>query len=61
MRNGETHFEQVPIEVAETVFRQAAAQGHMPDKSPTPVPAQERQPVAEIPKQEESASAKGQR
>jgi hypothetical protein len=34
MRNGKTHFEQVPIEVVNTVVRQAAALPGMLGKSP---------------------------
>jgi hypothetical protein len=38
MRNGETHFEQVPIEVAKTVLRQAAALAEELEQKPAPVP-----------------------
>jgi hypothetical protein len=51
MRNRETHFEQVPIEVVETVLRQAAALARMLEKSPAPLSALERQAIAEFPKQ----------
>jgi hypothetical protein len=60
MRNGETHFEQVPIEVVETILRQATAPARMPEKSPAPVSAPERQAPAEFLKQEERTPCNGQ-
>jgi len=39
MRNGGTHFEQVPIEVVETVLRQAMAAARLLEKSPAPASA----------------------
>ena len=38
MRNRETYFEQVPIEIVETVLRQAALAEEL-EKTPEPVPA----------------------
>jgi hypothetical protein len=40
MRNKETYFDQVPIEVAETVLRQAAAAATLPERTPAEVSAQ---------------------
>ena len=60
MRNRETHFEQVPIEVAETVLRQAAAIAEELEKTPAPVPALGRHAVEELLKQQESTPSKGQ-
>ncbi len=48
MRNGETHFEQVSIEVAETVCRQAAALAEGLKKKPALVPAPGRPTVEEL-------------
>ncbi len=59
MRNGETHFEQVPIEVVETVLRQATALARMLEKSPAPLSALERQAIAEFPKQRGSTCPRG--
>jgi hypothetical protein len=60
MRNGKTHFEQVPIEVVETILRQAAAPARMPEKSSPPDSALERQAVAGFLKQEERTPCNGQ-
>jgi hypothetical protein len=60
MRNRETHFEQVPIEVVETVLRQARVLARMLEKSPAPLSALERQAVAEFPKQRGKYPSKGQ-
>jgi hypothetical protein len=60
MRNGETHFEQVPIEVAETVCRQAAALAEGLEKKPAPVPAPGRPTVEGLWKQQASNPSKGQ-
>lgn len=43
MRNGQTHFDQVPMEVVEAVVRQAAALATMREKSPALVPEPDRQ------------------
>jgi len=43
MRNGETHFDQVPMEVVETVVRRAAALAAMREKSPELVSELDRQ------------------
>jgi hypothetical protein len=58
MRNRETYFEQVPIEMVETVLRQAAALAEELAKGPAPVPALERQAVEELLKQQESTPSK---
>jgi hypothetical protein len=60
MRNGQTHFEQVPIDVALTVLRQAAALAEELDKAPAPVPAPGRKTAEESLKQQESNPSKGQ-
>ena len=60
MRNGETHFEQVPIEVAETVLRQAAALAEELEQKPAPVPGLGRETAEEFLKQRESTPSKGQ-
>ena len=60
MRNRETYFEQVPIEIVETVLRQAAALAEELEKTPAPVPALERQAVEELLNQQESTPSKGQ-
>jgi len=54
MRNRETYFEHVPIEIVETVLRQAAAVAEELEKTPAPVPAPGRQAVEELLKQLES-------
>jgi hypothetical protein len=59
MRNGETHFEQVPIDVALTVLRQAAALAEELEKAPAPVPPPGRKTAEEFLKQESNPS-KGQ-
>jgi len=58
MRNRQTHFEQVPIEVAETVLRHAIALAGMLEKSPAPVSAPELPATAEFLKREESTPSK---
>jgi len=60
MLNGETHFEQVPIEVAETVLRQAAAIAEELEQTPAPVPAPGRQTAEELLKQQERTPSEGQ-
>jgi hypothetical protein len=57
MRNGETHFEQVPMAAIEKVLRQAAALARMLNESSAPVTAQERQAASEP--QQESTRFKG--
>jgi len=44
MRNRETYFEQVPIEIVETVLRQAAALAEELEKTPASVPALDAKP-----------------
>jgi len=58
MRNRETYFEQVPIEIVETVLRQAAEVAEELEKTPAQVAALERQAVKELLKQQESTSSK---
>jgi hypothetical protein len=60
MRNRERYFEQVPIAVAETVLRQAAALRKELEKTPAPVLALERQATEGLLKQQESTPSKGQ-
>ncbi len=60
MRNRETYFEQVPMEIVETVLQQAAALAEELEKTPAPVPALGRQAVEELLKQQESTPSKGQ-
>ncbi len=43
MRNNETHFEQVPIEMVQSIIQQDAALGKMPRKSSVLVPSPGRQ------------------
>ena len=59
MRSKETHFEQVPIEVVETVLRQAMAGAKMLEKPAAPVSAAKRQAVAESPEREEGTRSQG--
>jgi len=42
MRNGVTHFEQIPIEVVKNLVRQAAGLARMLEESPALVPELER-------------------
>ena len=60
MRNGETYFEQVPIEVADTVLRQAAALAEELQQKPAPVPGLGRETTEEFLQQRESTPSKGQ-
>jgi len=60
MRNRETYFEQVPIAIAETVLRQAAALAEELEKTPAQVAALERQALQELLKQQESTPSKEQ-
>ena len=60
MRNKETYFEQVPIEVPETILRRAAELPGVLEKSPPPGPAQVLQPAAGLPEQDEIHPSKGQ-
>jgi hypothetical protein len=48
MRNGETHFEQVPIDVVKTVVREAAALARTLEESPALVSELERPAVTEF-------------
>lgn len=59
MRNTETHFEQVSFAVVEKVLRRAAALAGKLEKSPAPLPAEERYAAAEG-HQEESTPSKRQ-
>jgi hypothetical protein len=60
MRNKETYFEQVPIEVPEAILRQAAALPRAVEKSPPPGSASVLQPSVGIPEQDEIHPSKGQ-
>jgi hypothetical protein len=53
MRNGETHFEQVPIDVVKSVVREAAELARMLEKSSALVLELKRPSVEEFLKQEE--------
>jgi hypothetical protein len=61
MRYSATHFEQVPIEIVETVLRHDATLGKTPEKSRASVPEPEREAAAEFLEQQEIAKAKGKR
>jgi hypothetical protein len=52
MRNGQTHFDQVPMEVVETVVRRAVALAAMLEKSPALVTEPDRQAGQELLKEE---------
>jgi hypothetical protein len=52
MRNGQTHFERVPIEVVETIVRRAIALAAMRGKSPALVTEPDRQVGREFLKEE---------
>jgi hypothetical protein len=60
MRNRHTHFEQVPIEVVETVLQKAAAVESLHENSPAPVPAPQIPAVAESLKKEKTTPSRGQ-
>jgi len=60
MRNGQTHFEQVPIEVAQMALRQAAALAEELEKAPAPIPPPERKTAEEYLKLQEGNPSKGQ-
>lgn len=59
MRNNETHFEQVPIEIVQSIIQQDAALGKMPRKSSVLVPAPERQALRKFPKPKKNIPSKG--
>jgi len=59
MRNKQTHFEQVPIEVVEAVLQQAAALARMQEKLLSAVPGLERPAVAGPLKREGSSTSEG--
>jgi hypothetical protein len=59
MKNRETYFEQVPIEVAETVLRQAAEEATLPERSPAETSPQEPRSAAEPLQRSESVPSKG--
>jgi hypothetical protein len=60
MRNRETHFEQVPIEVVEAILRQAAALAAILERSPAPASGLERPALAESLKPRAKYPSKGQ-
>jgi hypothetical protein len=59
MRKRETHFEQVPIEVVETVLLKAVALERIPEKSPAPVSTPKRPSISVAPGQQKNAPSKG--
>jgi len=59
MRYAETHFEQVPIEVVETVLQRAAVLARTLEELPAPASAPERQDLAEVLNLEQSTPSKG--
>ncbi|GAC1621651.1 MAG: hypothetical protein PVS2B2_23110 [Candidatus Acidiferrum sp.] len=59
MRKRKTHFEQIPIKVAESVLRRAMELARRLENSPESVSALERQAVLELLKQEENTPCKG--
>jgi hypothetical protein len=61
MRKRETHFEQVPIEVVETVLLQAVALEMIQEKSPELVTTAVWQGKPESPDQPEKAPSKGKK
>jgi hypothetical protein len=58
MRNSETHFEQISIEMVEEILREAAARASMLEKSPATLSALERQSAAEFLKELETTPSK---
>ena len=59
MRNNETHFEQVPIEIVESIIQQDAALGRISRKSYALVPVPERQALRKFPKPKKNIPSKG--
>jgi hypothetical protein len=59
MRHSETHFEQVPIEVVESIIRQDSTLKEMPDKSPVAALATEQLAVAKFSKPQKTIPTKG--
>jgi len=60
MRHKETYFDQVPIEVAETVLRRAAEEATPPERSPAEVPVTKPRSATELLQGDESVPSKGQ-
>lgn len=60
MRNTETYFEQVPIEVVETVLHQTAVLASVAEKPPAPASVPEHQAEPKFPSQTETPHSKGQ-
>jgi hypothetical protein len=59
MRHSATHFEQVPIEIVETVLRHDATLEKNSEKSRVSVPGPEQEPTADFPRQQEIVPSKG--
>ena len=59
MRNSQTHFEQVPIELVEIVLQQATAVVAMPNKTPALVLDPKRRPDTGFPKRKKLTASKG--
>jgi hypothetical protein len=59
MRNKATHFEQVPIEVPESILRLAAELPRVIEKSPAPGSVPRLQPAVGFPEQDEINPATG--
>jgi|HubBroStandDraft_3_1064219.scaffolds.fasta_scaffold123684_2 hypothetical protein len=60
MRHKETYFDQVPIEVAETVLRRAAEEATPPERSPAETSPQKRRSADEHSQRDKSIPSKGQ-
>ncbi len=60
MRNSETHFQQVPIEMVESIIQQDPALQRKPKKSPVLAPAPEQQAVRKFPEPQRKIPSKGQ-
>jgi hypothetical protein len=59
MRHKETYFEQVPIEVVETIIQQDSTPEEIRDKSPVPAPVPERRAVVQFRKPPKTIPTKG--
>jgi hypothetical protein len=61
MRNSETHFEQVPIEIVESIIQRDTALDTKPEKSRVLVSAPEQQTLKKFPDPLKKIPSKGQR
>ncbi len=59
MRNSETHFEQVPIEIVESIIHQDTAVNRTPEKSRALAMASGKQTAKEVPDSRKSIPSKG--